>query len=293
MLTKKQGLPFVAFNTVLMLAVVCVTLYPFLYILALSLSDKSAVIAGKVSLFPVGFNLTAYKNLFQSAAFLQGYRNTLVYTAVFTLLSLTMTTLCAYPLAKRGLKGRGYFMGFFVFTMFFGGGLIPGYIVTKTLLGLNNLWVIVIPGCISVYNMIIMRTFFMGIPVALEEAAEIDGYNPLQILLHIVLPLSKPIIATMALFYALGMWNEWFTHMLYLNENDRYPVSMFLRNIVNGAELAVRSGDSTLIQEAAQSAAVPTVRSATIMVVTLPVLMIYPFIQKYFTQGVMIGSIKE
>lgn len=276
-----------------MLAVIFLTLYPFVYILSLSLSSKSAVIAGHVSFYPIGLNLDAYRNLLETPEFWRDYRNTILYTALFTVLSLVMTTLCAYPLSKRDLKGRSALMGFFVFTMFFGGGLIPGYLVTKTLLGLNNVWVIVIPGCISVYNMIIMRTFFMGIPEALEEAAEIDGYNPLQILIHIVVPLSKPIMATMALFYGLGMWNEWFSHMLYLNRNELYPVSIFLRNIVNGSELAARSGDATLIREAAASAAVPTLRSATIMVVTIPVLMVYPFIQKYFTQGVMIGSIKE
>jgi len=280
-------------NTVLMLGIVIATLYPFLYILALSLSEKAAVTGGKVTFYPIGFNMQAYEKLMNVPDFWIGYQNTLLYTSTFTLLALVMTTLAAYPLAKRGLKGKNFFMGFFVFTMFFGGGLVPGYIVTKSLLGLDNLWVIIIPGAISVYNMIIMRTFFMGIPVALEEAAEIDGLNPLQILLRIVLPLSKPVMATMALFYALGMWNEWFSHLLFLNKNELYPVMMFLRNVVNGAELSARSGDANLIRDAAMNAAVPTLRSATIIVVTIPVLVLYPFIQKYFTQGVMIGSVKE
>jgi len=280
-------------NTVLMLGIVLATLYPFLYILALSLSEKAAVTGGKVTFYPIGFNIQAYEKLMIVPDFWMGYKNTLLYTSTFTVLALVMTTLAAYPLAKRGLQGKNFFMGFFVFTMFFGGGLVPSYIVTKSLLGLDNLWVIIIPGAISVYNMIIMRTFFMGIPAALEEAAEIDGLNPLQILMRIVLPLSKPVMATMALFYALWMWNEWFSHLLFLNKNELYPVMMFLRNVVNGAELSARSGDANLIRDAAMNAAVPTLRSATIIVVTIPVLVLYPFIQKYFTQGVMIGSVKE
>lgn len=276
----------------LILAFLCwVCLYPFLNTLATSISEQSAVLRGEVGILPKGFDLEAYRRIINDKDFYIGYKNTIVYTITGTLFSLVMTIATAYPLARRGLIGKKYLLLFFVFTMYFGGGMIPSFLLIKNLHMMNTLWAIILPGSLSVYNMLIMRTFFAGIPESLTEAAKIDGIGDFGLLTRIVLPLSKPIIATMTLFYAVGYWNDWFTALIYMNDAKKHPVTLYLRGIVMGLTKQAMSGNISASDAA--DVANKTVQGATVMLVTIPILLIYPFVQKYFVTGVMLGSIKE
>ncbi|MCI1982070.1 MAG: carbohydrate ABC transporter permease [Oscillospiraceae bacterium] len=282
---------FTAFNILFMIFVIVITLFPFIYMLAVSFSGNSAVLRGDVLFYPIDFTVTAYRNIMNDAQFWVGYRNTLIYTVGGTLISMAMTVACAYPLSKKQLPGRGPLLMFMVFTMYFGGGLIPFYLLVRSLHLINTVWAILVPGAISVYNMIVMKTFFEGIPQDIEEAAQIDGLSYIATLFKIVLPLSKPVIATITLFYAVGFWNDWFNAMIYLNSNSLYPVTLYLRNLLMGAQLAASNGQG--ITSGSEAAVVPqTLQAATVVLVTVPILCIYPFIQKYFVKGVMLGSIK-
>lgn len=291
---KNQGTGyrvFRVFNIFIMLMVVALTLFPFLYMLAISFSSNSAVLKMQVLLVPVDFTSNAYREISQDMQFWVGYRNTLIYTIGGTLISLFMTTICAYPLSKRQLPGRKGFLMFMVFTMYFGGGLIPSYLLTKALGLINTVWAILIPGAVSAYNMIVMKTFFEGIPQDIEEAAQIDGLGYAATLTKIVLPLSKPVMATMMLFYAVSFWNDWFNALIYLNSNSLYPVTLYLRNLMMGAQLAASSGQG--ITSGSEAAMAPqTLQAAAIMLITVPILCVYPFVQKYFVKGVMLGSVK-
>lgn len=283
---------FLVINTTLLIVLALSCLYPFLNMFAISLSTNEAVMTGNVSIWPQGFNIEAYSRILKEAQFWTGYKNTLIYTVVGTLVSLGMTIICAYPLSRKNLVGRKYILLFMIFTMYFGGGLIPSYLLIKNLGMMNTLAAIVLPGAISVYNMLIMKTFFQGIPESLIEAAQIDGMGHWGILCKIVLPLSKPILATMTLFYAVGYWNDWFTPLIYMNSNSKYPVTLFLRDIVMGVTLQAQSGQA-IDATSATNVMAQTMQSATVMLVTIPILCIYPFVQKHFVKGVMLGSVKE
>ena len=281
---------FDAFNVVFMALFMFVTLYPFWYVVMVSLSDGRAVLAGKVSLWPVNFTLATYKVALSDSSIITGFRNTVVYTVLGTFINLAMTSMCAYPLARPNLEGKKALMGFIVFTMFFSGGMVPTYLVVNQLGIIDTIWAMVLPGAISTYNMIVMRTFFMGIPESMHESACLDGANDIQILLRIVLPVSKPIMATMLLFYAVGHWNGYMNALMYLNSKALFPLQSILRNMVVDGQLTnstteVGAGSSFEVIET-------TMKYATIVVSTLPIIMIYPFVQKYFVKGVMIGSIK-
>lgn len=281
---------FDAFNVVFMALFMFVTLYPFWYVVMVSLSDGRAVLAGKVSLWPVNFTLATYKVVLSDSSIITGFRNTVVYTVLGTFINLAMTSMCAYPLARPNLEGKKALMGFIVFTMFFSGGMVPTYLVVNQLGIIDTIWAMVLPGAISTYNMIVMRTFFMGIPESMHESACLDGANDIQILLRIVLPVSKPIMATMLLFYAVGHWNGYMNALMYLNSKALFPLQSILRNMVVDGQLTnstteVGAGSSFEVIET-------TMKYATIVVTTLPIIMIYPFVQKYFVKGVMIGSIK-
>ena len=280
---------FQVFNALILLLVVLITLYPFVYVLSVSLSSNDAVMHGEVILFPHQVTFAAYRQMMNQSAFWLDYRNTILYTVLGTAFDLVLTTMCAYPLSKR-IPGRGIILKLLVFTMFFSGGLIPTFILVKTLHMTNTIWSVIIPSSVYVYNVIIMRTFFEGIPGSLEEAAEIDGLDQIHVLLQIVLPLSKPILATMLLFMAVQYWNDWFQALIYLNDNSLYPVTLFLRNILMGATLSSQS----LTTGNDSSFTLPqTLQSASVMLITIPILCVYPFVQKYFVKGVMIGAIKE
>lgn len=286
---SKQYKIFKVINIIIMIIVILATLYPFWYLVSLSLSSEKYVYAGLVSVFPKGFTLKTYQVLLAEKEFWTSYKNTIIYTIVGTLVSLFLSTLLAYPLSKKRLKGRGIILGFVVFTMFFSGGLIPTYLLVNALGMRNTIWGVVLPGAVSTFNVIVMKTFFEGIPAELEEAAEVDGMSTYGILLKIILPLSKPIMYVMALFYAVGVWNNWFGPFIYLDNKNLFPVALYLRNIIVGSQQTAVSSTSDVNNLAQISA---TVKSASVILTSLPIMLVYPFIQKYFVQGVMIGSLK-
>lgn len=279
---------FQLFNIMFMTIIVVATLYPFLYLIAQSFSSEVAVYSGKVTILPIGFNTRTYEVVLNNKDFYSSYMNTIVYAVSGTLVAVVMSCLLAYPLSKSKLKGHRLLTQFVVFTMFFSGGLIPNYVLINTLGMRNSIWAIIIPGAINTYYVLIMRSFFLSIPTELEEAAAIDGMNTYGIFLKIVLPLSKPIIATMVLFYAVDMWNNWFGPFIYLDDKVLHPVTLYLRGIVEGATGATEVGAA--YEEVSQISA--NIRSCAMVLTALPIMCIYPFIQKYFVQGMMIGSVK-
>ncbi|MBE1593688.1 carbohydrate ABC transporter permease [Nonomuraea angiospora] len=275
-------------NAVILTGVVVVTLYPFLNILARSFSEERYIVGGQVNLIPRGFNITTYKLVVSDSMFWTNYGNTIVYTVVATAIAMLLTTCYAYVLSKKHLKGRTFLIWVAVFTMIFSGGLIPNYVLVNGLGLTNSIWAIVLPNAISVFNLLVMKAFFEGLPQELEEAAAIDGLNTYGVLWRVVLPLSKAVIATMVLFYAVSFWNSWFTAFLYLNKTDMFPVTIYLRNLIAGATGAESAGAS--LSEA--SAAAANIQSVTIMLTVLPILAVYPFVQRYFVSGVMLGAVK-
>jgi len=278
---------FQVFNTVLMILILFITLYPFLYLVAQSFSSDAAVSAGQVTFFPVDFTLDTYKYLLKDDSFFKYYGNTILYTVVGTLISVIGTALLAYPLSKPRLRLNKFFTPFVVFTMYFTGGIIPNYILVTQWLGLqDSMLAIILPGAISTFNLLVMKSFFAGLPEELEEAASIDGMGVYGIFVKIILPLSKPILATMALFYMVGMWNEWFAPMMYLNSRDKWPIALWVRQLVEGA-------NNTEIGSSAEASSVQaTLKSATMVLTSIPIICVYPFVQKYFVQGMTIGAVK-
>jgi putative aldouronate transport system permease protein len=278
---------FQAGNAVVLSLVVIVTLYPFVNIVAQSLSDEAYIAAGKVNLVPRGFTLSTYRLVMSDSMFWINYKNTVIYTAVATAISIVLTTCYAYVLSKRDLKGRGVLIGIAVFTMFFTGGLIPNYILVTSLGLKNTVWAVALPNAINVFNLLVMKAFFESLPVEMEEAAATDGLNTYQILGHIVLPLSKAVVATMTLFYAVSFWNSWFAAFLYMDRQELFPVTVYLRNLLSAATDAGSTGAAMGDVQAAAG-----IQSVTMVLTVLPILLIYPFIQKYFVSGVMIGAVK-
>ena len=270
--------------------VVCIiTLYPFIYVLACSFSSDPAILGGKVTFLPVGFQTRTYKLVFDYPNIGLSYVNTILYTVVGTAVNLVLTILGAYPLSRKDLPGRKPITFFFTFTMLFGGGLIPTYLVIKSLHLLDSFWVMILPTAVSTWNLIMMKTFFQATPVSLLEAARIDGSSELGTLLRIVLPLSIPSIMTIGLFYAVGHWNDYFQAMIYLNTPEKYPLQILLRDIVLQNSMDKQFASMQMGQRQGSEG----VKYATIMFATVPILCVYPFIQKYFVKGVMLGSIKE
>ena len=277
-------------NVVLTLLVITI-IYPIILVISSSFSAPSAVYAGRVFLWPVDLSVEGYKAVFKNRQIVSGALNSVFYTGVGTLVNLVMTTLAAYPLARRTLPGRSIIMKLFVFTMFFSGGMIPNYILLMNLHLLNTRFALILPGAISVYNMILMRTFFQNIPAELNEAASIDGCSDIRYLLQIVIPLSKPIIAVLALYYAVAHWNAYFNAMMYLTDQELAPLQLVLRDILvsNTISLSDIADEETM---RARQGIAELMTFSLIVISSLPVMVIYPFIQKYFVQGVMLGSIK-
>ena len=286
--TTRGERAFRAVNAVILTGVVVLTLYPFVNLLAQSFSAQNAIAAGQVNLIPKGFNLTTYKTVMADPTFWENYRNTVLYTVVATLIAMVLTTCYAYVLSKKNIKGRGFLIGVAVFTMFFNGGLIPNYVLVNDLGLRNSLWAIVLPNAISVFNLLVMKAFFESLPGELEEAAMVDGLNTYGILWRIVLPLSKAVLATMVLFYAVTFWNSWFSAFLYMDSGNLFPVTVYLRNLIAGATGGTNNSASgeTALQVAAN------IQAVTIVLTVLPILTIYPFIQRYFVSGVMLGAVK-
>ncbi len=267
-------------------------LYPLIFIFSSSFSSVDAVVTGKVKLLPVDFSLDGYKAVFKSPKIWTGYLNSFIYTIVGTAINIFVTLLAAYPLSRKDLKGRNAIMMFFTFTMIFSGGIVPTYLVVSKLHILDSIWAMVLPGAMNVYFMIIAKTFFQNtIPVELQEAAELEGCNTPQLIWHIILPLSKAIIAVLVLFYAISHWNSYFDALLYLNTEDKQPLQIVLREI-----LIRNQQNASMLKDAIQMEKAEGLKQllkySLIVVSSLPVLCIYPFVQKYFVKGVMIGSVK-
>ena len=278
--------------TVILTFFFLMVLYPCIYVISASFSSGTAVQSGKVVLFPVDFSLEGYKTVFNTSTVWIGFRNSLFYTFVGTAINITMTITAAYCLSRHDLPGKNAIMMIFTFTMFFNGGMITAYMLVQSLGLLNTVWSLLLPGAIGVYNLIVAKTFIQNsIPTELLEAAQIDGCSDIMYFLKIVLPLSKAIIAVLVLFYGVGHWNSYFNAMLYLHDKSLYPLTLFLREILMADQIDPSTvTDPELQAQLAQAAGV--IKYALIVVSMVPVLLIYPFIQKYFVKGVMIGSVK-
>ena len=274
-------------------ALIClITLYPLIYVLSASFSDPARILGGDVVLWPVDVTTNAYRRVFASADILTGYRNTLLYTLFGTSLNMVATIMAAYPLSLPDLKGKNIFTFFITFTMFFGAGMIPSYLNLKDLGLLNNPLVVIVPGAISVTNMLIMRNYFINsVPAALREAASIDGASPLAVMMRIVLPLSKSIIIVIILYYMVGHWNSYFNAMMYLRDRNMQPLQVFLREIL----VLTQMGDmeeQTGVDDLGVYLLYASLKYAIIVVSAVPLLIIYPMVQKFFERGIMMGSLK-
>lgn len=295
--TKSDKL-FLALNYLFLAVALVVVLYPLLYIVSASISSPQAVNSGEMWLFPKGITLDGYKLVFDNPKIWNGYMNTIIYTVLGTLLNLVVTLPAAYALSRSDFVGRNFFMGMFLVTMFFNGGLIPTYLLVKNLHLINTMGALILPVAASVWNIIVARTFFHStIPKELQEAAHMDGCTNIKLFIRIVLPLSAPIIAVMALFYGVGHWNSYFPALIYLNDELKYPLQMVLRQILVLQEMSAETTGAAISGDIAQAMnnkaeIASLVKYAVIIVSTLPVVILYPFLQRYFVQGVMIGSVK-
>ncbi len=282
------------FNFLLMLLLTAIFLWPLIFVLSASVSDPAAVMTGKVWLLPEGFNLDGYKAILDYKNIWVGYKNTIIYTVAGTLVNLLMTVCAAYPLSRKEFVPRNFLMAMFMFTMFFSGGLIPTYQVVVKLGIYNSIWAMILPGAVSIYYVIIMRTFFQtSIPQAVYEAAELDGANPAQILWHVVLPLSAPILVVMALYYGIGHWNNFYNALIYMSDPAKYPLQLFLRDILIENQIDLNMVGLNPAEAEAKRQLAETIKYGVIVVASVPVLVIYPFVQKHFVKGVMIGAVKE
>ncbi|GGD49253.1 carbohydrate ABC transporter permease [Paenibacillus nasutitermitis] len=280
-------------NVTFLILLTFIFLYPLVFILSASFSDPDYVNRGEVWLLPKGFSFTPYIKVFENGDIIRSYWNTIMYVVVGTVINVALTIMAAYPLSRKDLVGRNVFTMIFTFTMFFSGGLIPLYLVTKQLGLIDNFWVMILPSAISMFNVIVMRTYFQtSIPEELYQAADIDGCSKIGVLFRIVLPLSGPIIAVILLWYAVGHWNSYFNALIFLSDRNKFPLQLILREILvqNDLRNLMQANSSTFIQDSSQFGS--SIKYAVIVVSTLPVLIMYPFVQKYFVKGVMIGAIK-
>ncbi|GGA32505.1 carbohydrate ABC transporter permease [Paenibacillus physcomitrellae] len=287
---------FLTCNYIFLFMAFVIVAYPVLYIISASISNPKLVASGEMWLWPKDITFEGYQRVFRDTQIWVGYGNTILYTVVGTLVNLIVTIPAAYALARKDFVGRNFFMAVFMVTMFFGGGLVPTYLLIKNLGLVNSMWALILPGATSIWNLIVCRTFFQSaIPKEMQEAAEIDGCSNFRLFFRIVLPLSSSIIAVMALFFGVGHWNNYFSAMIYLNDHGKYPLQLVLRQILVLQEMSAESGalnssTASALNNKAEVAAL--VKYAVIIVSTLPVIIIYPFLQRYFVQGVMIGSVK-
>lgn len=281
---------FTAVNTIALLLMCAVMLYPFIMLLAQSFSSAGAINAGKVNLFPVDFNIDTYRAVANNDSFWRSYGNTVVYTVLGTTIAMVLTTTYAFVLSKKHLRGRSLLIGIAVFTMFFNGGIVPNYVLISSLGMKNTMWAVILPPALSVFNLLVMKAFFENLPTELEEAAHIDGLSWFGIFFRITLPLSKAVIATMVLFYSVQYWNDWFAAFLYLDRTDLFPVTLFLRNLIAGASTAASEGAAA--SGSAVSDINANIQSVTMILILIPILCVYPFVQRYFVSGVMLGSVK-
>ena len=267
------------------------TVLPILYIIFNSFATELELQTRPMFLIPNTWSTDAYKYIFASNKLLRAFGNSIFITFFGTLINLFFTVTMAYPLSKKFLRGRTWLLNMVIISMFFSGGMIPGYVVVSSWLGMRGTyWALLLPGAISAYNMMIVKNFFQGIPQELEESAQLDGCNDLSTLLRIVLPLSLPVLATFGLFYAVGHWNAYFGAMIYLTDDKMYPLQLILRNIIVTAEAA--AGDMSLMDPNFVEPPKESIKMAVIVVATVPIMCVYPFLQKYFVKGVMVGALK-
>lgn len=282
-----------AVNYILLALFLIIVLYPFVYIISCSFSSGQALISGKVTLFPVDPTLDGYRAILEYRDIWTGFANSFLYTITGTLIGLVLTILAAYPLSRASLQGRKPIMMLFLFTMLFNGGLVPNYMLILNLGLMNTIWAVILPMTLSAYNVIVARTFFISsIPNELHESAELDGCGEFRFLISIVLPLSKAIMAVLVLWIAIGIWNSYFNPMIYLNDKKKYPLQLILREILLMAnvDFTKAAANPELYYKNQQLSEI--LRYGTIIISALPLMILYPFIQKYFVQGVMIGSVK-
>lgn len=280
-------------NYILMTVIVIICLIPFVYVISLSLSSTRAVLSREVFFWPVEFDLVSYENVVSDPTIMPALWMSVKTTVLHTLIAMVLTILTAYPLSQKRLKGHRAIMMIILFTMFFNGGIIPDYLLVNSLGLTNNMWGIIIPCGINTFNVIILRTFFLNsIPAGLQEAAQIDGCNDFMILVRIVLPLSKPVLATLALFYAVARWNGFQDAKFYINKQELYTLPQKINMIINSSQLSSQTMMNNP-QLAEQRTAEEGIKAASIVFTTLPILLVYPWLQKYFVHGVMIGAIKE
>lgn len=278
-------------NTILFIILIIVS-FPIIFVVVASFSDPFEVAAGNVLIWPVGFQLDGYRRVFESKEIWMGYKNSIIYTTCGVVINLIMTTAGAYPLSRPDLKYKKIFTIIFTFTMFFGGGLIPTYLLINNLGILDTIWVMIIPGAVSVYNMLVMRTYFTSsVPFEIQQSAMMDGCSNIRTFWNIVLPMSVPIYAVMALFYGVGHWNDYFNALIYLSSRSKYPLQMFLREILVQnivTNYMDESSENIMYMEMMRE----TLKYCVIIVASVPMLIAYPFIQKYFVYGMKIGALK-
>jgi putative aldouronate transport system permease protein len=264
-----------------------IVIAPVLNVISVSFSSKEAILKGLVRIFPVDFSTEAYKKVFQDSSFIFSFGYSIALTAGHTLFAMVITTLCAYPLSRSKLKGRNIIMGFIVFTMYFSPGIIPHYLNIKNLGLMNTIWALFIPGALSAYNMIILRTFFQSIDNSLYEAAYLDGCSEFKTLIKIVLPLTTPALATLALFYAVGRWNGVEDVLFYINKPELFTVQLKLKQMMDNINIPNEATNVSV-----QNLTPENIKAASIVISMVPMLIAYPFVQKYFTKGIMLGSVK-
>jgi putative aldouronate transport system permease protein len=278
--------PFEVVNAIVLMLIAFTTLFPFWDVVVTSFMDLKQYLTMRIHLFPRYFVLDNYRHIFSMGELWSSYRNTIFVVVVGTALNMAVTITAGFVLSRPALKGQRAFMFLITFTMLFSGGVIPTYMVVRQLGLMNKLWALIFPSAVSTYNLILMRNYFLGIPKEMEEAATVDGASELTTLVRIFLPISLPSIATIALFYAVGHWNQYFQAVLYISRRTSYTLQLFLRTMLSETEAALQlGGDVTSLLG-------PPLKAATIVLAIVPILMVYPFLQRYFTQGVMLGAVK-
>lgn len=281
---------FHALNIFLLGLLALIILYPLYFIIIASISDPDAVLGGEVVLYPVRMTFSGYRKILERSDVWRGYLNTIIYTAITAVLSLAVTIPAGWALSRKNLPGKKFLLVFFIIPMFFGGGLIPFYNVMSQLKLINSMWSVILPAILSVWNLFMVRTFFeSNIPEGLVEAARIDGAGKFRVFFSVVLPLAKAILAVMALYYAVGQWNSYFNAMIFLQDENLYPLQLVLKEILIASESTMGGSGETILE---QYRLANQIKYVSVIVSSAPVIMLYPFVQKYFNQGVMMGSIK-
>ena len=283
---------FNVFNYTFFILMGITTIFPFLNLIAKSFSSEKALISGKVTIFPVEFQTGTYKFVLGNPQFLNAFKISILVTLIGTVLGVLMTITIAYPLSKPHLKGRRWILLYYVFAMIFNGGLKPTYLVMQKLNLVNNFWVLILPVLVNVYNMLIMKNYFESLPDSLEESARIDGASTFEILFKIILPLSKPVLATIGLFFAVAHWNSYYNAMIYITKVDLKPLQLYLKELVSSTKDVLDQAGYEPDINGMFNSSPEAVQAASIVAATVPIIVVYPFLQKYFVKGVLIGSVK-